>query len=351
MTLLHSIIIIQLSISYAWILLPRSTKGYCKVSRELQSRQNLPIHFALTKCQHSSFPLLLSSSVPPNDNSTPNRENLISLEDKIVYLSESSFQDSQQALIDAAAAVTQLTSIQLGVRSLGVDYGLVRTGLAISVGYNPEPLDIIEERDPIALIRNHLIPMAEAHRIQQWVVGLPRHANGTDAEQTHITRNFTRSLAQYSLARFGPKIPVLLWDERYTSKEAAARAHAKDPNRPLYSTLDAEAACIILETYYNENAVGVEFMTLKEEEQLPFLLDYERRVKEQAYLQQVILEDRERRMQFHKIDAMERAKKLEDEMRAAGTLGESNKKRKKNKKKMKKSNEPLKRQSTKWIIP
>jgi putative transcription antitermination factor YqgF len=262
------------------------------------------------------------------------------------------FQDDQQGILEAAAAVTQLTNSHLGIRSLGVDYGLARTGLALSVGYNPEPLDIIEERDPIALIRDYLIPIAEAHRIEQWVVGLPRHANGTDAEQTYITRNFTRTLAQYSMGRFGPKVPVLLWDERYTSKEAAARAHAKDPNRPLYGTLDAEAACIILETYYNENGIGVEVMTLNEEEQVPFVLEYKRRLQEKVLRQQAIIEDRERRMQFQKVDAIERAKKLEDEMRAAGTLGESNKKRKKNKKKMKKASESSKGESnTKWIIP
>ena len=51
---------------------------------------------------------------------------------------------------------------------------------------------------------------------------------------------------------------MLLFDERYTSKEAAARAHSKDPNRNLQGQLDADAACIILESYYNDNGHGAE---------------------------------------------------------------------------------------------
>jgi hypothetical protein len=45
-------------------------------------------------------------------------------------------------------------------------------------------------------------------------------------------------------------------------------------------------------------------------------------------------------------EAMERSKKLEEEMRAAGTLGESNKSKKKKKKTVTK-----KREATTWIIP
>ena len=45
-------------------------------------------------------------------------------------------------IIQAAAQLTTSTSSLLGTKSIGVDYGLVRTGIAVSNGYNPQPLSI-----------------------------------------------------------------------------------------------------------------------------------------------------------------------------------------------------------------
>ena len=47
----------------------------------------------------------------------------------------SSQEHQQSALIDAAASLTQESCRMLGTKSLGVDYGLARTGIAVTVGF------------------------------------------------------------------------------------------------------------------------------------------------------------------------------------------------------------------------
>lgn len=42
---------------------------------------------------------------------------------------------SSASYINAAASLTQETCRLLGVKSIGVDYGLARTGIAVTVGY------------------------------------------------------------------------------------------------------------------------------------------------------------------------------------------------------------------------
>ena len=77
---------------------------------------------------------------------------------------------------------------------------------------------------------------------------------------------------------------------------------------------------------------------------MPYLEEYERRQGDGVRQRQVVLEQRELNMKKRQ-EAMERAKLLEQEMRAAGTLGESNKSKKKKKKMAKKT------ESTTWILP
>ncbi|KAI2493948.1 putative ribonuclease [Fragilaria crotonensis] len=261
-------------------------------------------------------------------------------------LREKNNSNENDDLITAAAAATKEKCPLLGIKSLGVDYGLVRTGIAVTSGYNPEPLHIIEQSNATLLAQTIVQIASSIQGLSQIILGLPLHKNGTEAEQTALTRAFGHGcLAPCILSTLGPTVPLYLWDERYTSKEAAARAHARDPNLPLYGTLDAESACIILETYYNDNGVGAEEIVLTEEERIPYLKEYERRQEDGLRHRQAVLEQRELNMNKRQ-EAMERAKMLEQEMRAAGTLGESNKSKKKKKKQLAK-----KRESTTWILP
>jgi putative transcription antitermination factor YqgF len=234
-----------------------------------------------------------------------------------------------RAIEDAAASFTQEACPLLGVKSVGVDYGLVRTGVAVTVGYNPKPLDILvwdppkrdndkdedddreDDEDDVEDYRRfprygnnrrrrgkkfnntpdtlpgnttqialQVVEIAQRELADQIIVGLPLHKNGTEAEQSNHTRVFAAELSEHVLKSMGPNVPVYLWDERYSSKEAAARAHSKDPNRFLYGTLDAEAACIILEHYYSASGQGAEQVVVKDMELVQkYTNEWERRVR------------------------------------------------------------------------
>jgi len=172
------------------------------------------------------------------------------------------YQTIPDNILDAAAELTTTTSSLLGVKSIGVDYGLVRTGLAVTVGYDPKPLAILSDLNNTELSQR-IIKLAQFEEASQIIVGLPFHKNGTEAEQTIVTREFANHLKCAAYAHFGPNaMPIYLWDERYTSKEAAARIRAVNPRANIYKELDADAACIILEYYYNDNGLGAQLAEL-----------------------------------------------------------------------------------------
>jgi len=150
------------------------------------------------------------------------------------------------------------------LRSIGVDYGLVRTGIAVTTsgGYSPRPLAILTGYvNNSASLSSRILDLALSERASDIVLGLPLHKNGTHSEQSNITRSFGRYLARETRRRCGRcDVRVVLYDERYTSKEARSRIAAECMSRngrvlskdELSGTLDADAACIILEQYYRD---------------------------------------------------------------------------------------------------
>ena len=181
----------------------------------------------------------------------------------------------------------------------------------------------------------YIIKLAEIENADQIIVGLPFHKNGTEAEQTIITRDFATHLNCAVYAHFGPdKMPVFMFDERYTSKEAAARIRSENPRANLYKELDADAACIILEYYYLDNGVGAHRVELPEDEtvsdaiQQAWLLrkqEQERKRKEMTEQRMISSQDRKKAM-------MEKARLLEEKL-AIENGAVSSKKKKKRKKK------------------
>jgi putative transcription antitermination factor YqgF len=234
-------------------------------------------------------------------------------------------------LVNIAAAATQESCSLLGVKSVGVDYGLVRTGIAATIGYNPSPLTTFVHLNNTQLAQE-VISICRSEQAKKIVVGLPLHKNGTEAEQTNLTRIFANELAHLVVQRLGPNIPVYMWDERYTSKEAAARAHSKDPNQQLYGMLDAESACIILENFYNDNGKDAEVVQVSEEirEQYTKIWE-ENKLQEQEQLK-TAQDDRASRQRWRQ-EAMEQDRLLEMENKANGESSSGEKKRKKKRKK------------------
>jgi putative Holliday junction resolvase len=83
------------------------------------------------------------------------------------------------------------------------------------------------------------------------VVGLPYNVDGSDSAMTLAVREFAAELER----RHG--LQTALVDERYSSREAEARLKARRESglrrrRIVKSDVDAVAACVILERWFNE---------------------------------------------------------------------------------------------------
>jgi len=135
------------------------------------------------------------------------------------------------------------------MRVLGIDYGQVRVGLALTDPGGrmafPRPALTRTTRDGLFEALKALI---EAEGVEAVVVGLPLTMDGGDSLTTRQTRNFAESLARRITA------PVHLMDERLSS--AAADAQLKEAglcSRKRKVRLDSQAAVQILETWIAQN--------------------------------------------------------------------------------------------------
>ena len=132
-----------------------------------------------------------------------------------------------------------------GKRLLGVDYGRVRVGLAVS---DPDhkfsfPLATYErrgaERDAV-----YFRTLVSQEEIGGLVVGLPVHLSGDEGEKALEARAFGTWLA----ATTG--LPVVYYDERFTTVQAeAALWDAGLTHKKRKSRRDMVAAQILLQTY------------------------------------------------------------------------------------------------------
>jgi len=129
-------------------------------------------------------------------------------------------------------------------RIMGIDYGSVRIGLALS-----DPLQIISR--PFLVIPNEgdntfevIKKIISEQAVSRIIVGLPLDKDGSDSDKTREVRNFTSKL------KVEISVPIELWDERYTS--AAANSFLKEIGvdyKKSKTMVDKVAAAIILKDY------------------------------------------------------------------------------------------------------
>ncbi|MDS4028715.1 MAG: Holliday junction resolvase RuvX [Candidatus Contendobacter sp.] len=132
--------------------------------------------------------------------------------------------------------------------ALGFDFGRARIGVAVgeTITGAARPLRTLPVR------RQCPDWDAIARLIAEWrpdwlVVGVPRHADDTASAMTEAALRFGRQLQ----GRF--HLPVATMDERLSSWEAERREFETAANRRRSHdpTLDARAAAVILESWFN----------------------------------------------------------------------------------------------------
>ncbi len=130
-------------------------------------------------------------------------------------------------------------------RVLAVDFGQRRLGIAIS-----DPLGLTAQGLPTIHVRNlseavqAVQDLVSRYQVSEIVVGLPLHLSGAASRQSQKAKRFADLVCQ-ACGR-----PVRLWDERYTSVEAARtlRQVGKSPSRHR-DKLNELAAVFILQGY------------------------------------------------------------------------------------------------------
>ena len=130
-------------------------------------------------------------------------------------------------------------------RLLGVDYGSVRIGLAVSDADRKiaSPLATYERRGPEADTR-YFQDLIEREEIGRIVVGLPVHLDGGEGRKAAEARAFGRWLGEST------GLEIAFFDERFTTVEAeGALWSAGLTHRQRRERRDRVAAQIILQAY------------------------------------------------------------------------------------------------------
>ena len=135
-------------------------------------------------------------------------------------------------------------------RKLGIDYGLTRTGIAITdlLGITAQGLETINNNGSDKVILRRLAEIVEEYEVDTFVIGNPINMNGTESERSKQTDEFIHKLK----SRFNT-IPVVKIDERLTTVEAhKTMNYLNIKNHKKRGIVDTIAAVYILEGYINK---------------------------------------------------------------------------------------------------
>lgn len=129
-----------------------------------------------------------------------------------------------------------------GGRLLGLDVGTKTVGLATcdAMWSFATPLETLK-RGKFTADLERLRALVTTHSIEGLVVGLPLNMDGTDSPRTQSVRAFSRNLSPLAL-------PILLWDERWSTVAVERAMIDQDMSRAQRAEkVDAHAAAHILQ--------------------------------------------------------------------------------------------------------
>lgn len=133
-------------------------------------------------------------------------------------------------------------------RILGIDYGDVRVGLAISdeLKITAQGLDTLVINGSIKKLILHILKLIDEYSIDTIVIGYPRNMDGSNSDKTNKVDEIVNMLKK----RVG--INIVKWDERLTTVSAyrtMRELNISQKKKNVYA--DKLAATYILEGYLN----------------------------------------------------------------------------------------------------
>ena len=128
-------------------------------------------------------------------------------------------------------------------RVLAIDYGVRRTGLAVTdpLQIIPGGLTTVETPKLMAFLKSYL----SKEDVERFVVGLPKQTIGQDSDNLPRVQAFVEQLKKTF-----PAVSVDMWDERYTSvlaQQAILQSGIGKMARRNKALVDEVSATIILQ--------------------------------------------------------------------------------------------------------
>jgi putative Holliday junction resolvase len=130
-------------------------------------------------------------------------------------------------------------------RILAIDYGLKRTGVAVTdtLRIIATPLETVPSEELLTFLKSYL----QKEAVDEFVVGMPKTLKNEDSENAPRVRAFVEELKKTF-----PEKPVHLADERFTSsmaKQAMIDGGMKKKDRQVKANVDKISATIILQSF------------------------------------------------------------------------------------------------------
>ncbi|MEY3645588.1 MAG: putative pre6S rRNA nuclease [Bacteroidota bacterium] len=135
-------------------------------------------------------------------------------------------------------------------RILAIDFGLKRTGLAVT-----DSLQIIAnglDTVPTHTLLDYLKTYFAQEVVDKVIIGMPKNLDNTDTDSTHGVR----VLIKHFRKKF-PEVPIIEHDERFTSQlamQAMIAGGMSKKDRRVKGTVDRVSATIILQSYMESQA-------------------------------------------------------------------------------------------------
>ena len=135
---------------------------------------------------------------------------------------------------------------------LGIDLGTKTIGTALcDAGWNFATAAKTLPKGKFARDRAALEEIVQARSVAGVVIGLPLNMDGSSGPRAQASRSFARNLDCLGL-------PVLLWDERWSTTSAERDMIAQDTSRRKRAErIDSHAAAIILQGAIDRLAGGI----------------------------------------------------------------------------------------------
>lgn len=131
-------------------------------------------------------------------------------------------------------------------RVLGIDYGSVRIGIAISdpLGMTAQPKPFIAHSESAC---SEILKLVREFDVKTIIVGKPKHTKGHETQKSEEVEAFANQL------RLLTECPIVYRDERFSTQAASKLMHLQGINsKKQRKLIDSESAAFVLQGYLDQ---------------------------------------------------------------------------------------------------